>query len=76
MYRKSLLFLNPRGSGIMDAFEELPALLVVLIAVSLFSVSVAHATMSWDNHEEYEALNDNCQTFAVMVRASNLLASA
>lgn len=57
----------------MDAFEELPALMVVLIAISLFSVSVAHATMSWDDNQEYVALQEDCQTFAGMVRSSDIL---
>ena len=57
----------------MDAFEELPALMVVLIAISLFSVSMAHATMSWDDNQEYIALQEDCQTFAGMVRSSDTL---
>ncbi len=59
--------------AISGAFEELPALLVVLIAISLFSVSLAHATMSWDDNQEYNALQEDCQTFARIVRNSNVL---
>ena len=57
----------------MDAFEELPAIMVVLIAISLFSVSVAHATMSWDDNQDYLTLQENCQTFVGMVRNSDIL---
>ena len=59
----------------MDAFEELPALMVVLIAISLFSVSVAHATMSWDDNQEFITLQEDCQTFSNMVRSSDILCS-
>ena len=54
----------------MEAMEELPALLVVLIAISLFSVSFAHATTSWADDREYLDLQEDCRTFAGMVRSS------
>ncbi|MCK5024912.1 MAG: hypothetical protein KAR56_04775 [Thermoplasmata archaeon] len=59
--------------GTAGPFEELPALMVVLIAISLFSVSVAHATMSRDDNQEYITLQEDCRTFASMVRSSHVL---
>jgi hypothetical protein len=62
-----------RDDAIAGAFEELPVLLVVLVAISLFSVSVAHAASSWAESDDYLNLQDDCQTFAGMVRASDTL---
>lgn len=59
--------------GIAGAFEELPTLMVVLVAVSLFSVSVAHAVLSFDSTEDYSGLREDCLTFSGMVRASETL---
>ncbi|MBA3046042.1 MAG: hypothetical protein KKH41_07340 [Candidatus Thermoplasmatota archaeon] len=59
--------------AVAGSFEELPALLVVLIAISLFSVSVAHATMSWDDSDDYVSLQEDCATFAGMVSSSSML---
>jgi hypothetical protein len=59
--------------AIAGAFEELPTLLVVLVAISLFSVSVAHAAASWGESDDYIKLQEDCQTFAGMVRASDTL---
>jgi len=57
----------------MDTFEELPALLVVLIAISLFTVSVAEATMTWNENQEWEMLQKDCKTFLKLLRCSELL---
>jgi hypothetical protein len=62
-----------QNDAIAGAFEELPVLLVVLVAISLFSVSVAHAAASWGKSDDYINLQDDCQTFAGMVRASDTL---
>ena len=59
--------------GIAGAFEELPAILVVLVAVSLFSVSVAHVATSNDQSDEYSVLQEDCLVFTAMVRASKTL---
>lgn len=62
-----------QDGAIAGAFEELPTLLVVLVAISLFSVSVAHAASSWGESDDYTDLQEDCLTFAGMVRASNTL---
>ena len=62
-----------RDDAIIDTFEELPVLLVVLVAISLFSVSVAHAATSWGDTDDYLTLQEDCQTFAGMVRSSETL---
>ncbi len=65
--------LGADSAGIAGAFEELPTLMVVLVAVSLFSVSVAHAASSWNGTEDYSGLQEDCLTFSGMVRASETL---
>jgi hypothetical protein len=60
-------------SGVAGAFEELPVLLVVLVAVSLFSVSVAHTATSWSQNNSYNELQEDCLTLARMVRNSEAL---
>lgn len=60
-------------SGIAGAFEELPVLLVVLVAVSLFSVSVAHAAATWGESDGTAQLQDESDAFSEMVRASDTL---
>lgn len=60
-------------AGVAGAFEELPALLVVLVAVSLFTVSVAHAVSSGDDARDRARLQDDCLAFASMVRCSEVL---
>ena len=65
--------INREEEAISGAFEELPALLVVLIAISLFSVSFASATSSWADDREYLDLQGDCRTFAGMVRSSEIL---
>jgi hypothetical protein len=62
-----------QNDAIAGAFEELPTLLVVLVAISLFSVSVAHAAASWGESDDYISLQEDCQIFAGMVRASDTL---
>ncbi len=62
--------INREEEAIAGAFEELPALLVVLIAISLFSVSFAYATTSWAEDREYLGLQEDCRTFSSMVRSS------
>jgi len=59
--------------AIAGAFEELPALLVILIGISLFSVSFAHATTTRDDFYEYQELQEDCLDFAGMVRGSETL---
>ncbi|MDO9537676.1 MAG: hypothetical protein Q7J68_05110 [Thermoplasmata archaeon] len=61
------------NDAIAGAFEELPSLLVVLVAISLFSVSVAHASISWNENSDYLALQEDCIVFAGMVRNSKVL---
>ncbi|MFO7618856.1 MAG: hypothetical protein R6W91_04290 [Thermoplasmata archaeon] len=68
----------PRKWGddaVAGSFEELPALLVVLVAVSLFSVSVAHSAATWASNDDYCSLLQDCQAFAGMVRESDTLAA-
>lgn len=60
--------------AIAGAFEELPVILVVLVAVSLFSVSVAHAALSLDDGNDRDELQRNCLAFAELVRNSGTLA--
>jgi len=57
----------------IGAIEELPALLVVLIAISLFSVSFAQATTSWNENQDFIVMQKNCQKFSEMVRSSDIL---
>lgn len=59
--------------AIAGAFEELPVILVVLVAVSLFSVSVAHAAISMNEGRERAKLQETCLAFAELVRSSELL---
>ena len=59
--------------AVAGAFEELPVLLVVLVAVSLFSVSVAHSAASWGAEDDYSNLQEDCQAFSEMVRSSRTL---
>jgi len=67
------LNLSADSAGIAGAFEELPVLLVVLVAVSLFSVSVANYASSWNDSDEYTALQEDCLAFAAMVKNSRTL---
>jgi hypothetical protein len=60
--------------AVAGAFEELPALMVVLVAISLFSVSVAHAVNAWSEGAESARLGEDCLAFASMVRSSETLA--
>lgn len=62
-----------RNDAVSGAFEELPTLLVVLVAISLFSVSVAHAAASWGESEDYSRLQGDCATFTELVRGSETL---
>ena len=64
---------NNRDEAIAGAVEELPALMVVLIAISLFSVSFAQATTSWSDNRDYIELQEDCRTFAGMMRSSDAL---
>jgi hypothetical protein len=61
--------------GVAGAFEELPALLVVLVGISLFTVSAAHSFSEWSGDQNYASLQEDCQTFAAMVKSSDLLCS-
>jgi len=58
---------------VAGAFEELPSIMVVLVAVSLFCVSVAHASSARSEARDYEALGEDCLAFAGMVRDSEAL---
>ena len=49
-------------------------MLVVLVAVSLFSVSVAHSAATWNSNDDYHGLQADCRSFAEMVRNSDTLA--
>lgn len=62
-----------REEGMIGVFEELPALLVVLVAISLFAVSVAHSYSAWGESRDFLQLQEDCQTFAGMVRGSDTL---
>jgi hypothetical protein len=55
------------------SFEELPVILVVLVAISLFSVSLAHASTSRGESDAREKLQQDCLTFSALVRSSEAL---
>jgi hypothetical protein len=61
------------GEGVSGAFEELPALFVVLVGISLFAVTVAHAYSSQAGEQDFTALQEDCLAFSRMVRSSDLL---
>lgn len=61
------------GEGISGAFEELPALLVVLVAISLFTVSMAHSYSAYGSNSDRLKLQEDCQDFARMVRNADML---
>ena len=50
-------------------------MLVVLVAVSLFSVSLAHATASRADSADYAALLEDCQAFTRLVTVSDTISS-
>ena len=61
------------GGGISGAFEELPALLVVLVAISLFTVSMAHSYSAYGSNAEYARLQEDCRDFTRMVRGAEII---
>ena len=61
------------GDAVTGVFEELPALLVVLVGISLFTVSATHSFSEWGGDQEYASLQETCQIFAGMVKTSALL---
>lgn len=63
------------GDAVAGVFEELPALLVVLVGISLFMVSAAHSFSEWGGDQDYASLQEDCQTFTAMVKSSDLLCS-
>ncbi len=65
-----------REEAIAGAFEELPALLVILISISLYTVTLASATASWDNESDYSILMKDCMEFADMVKNSAALGAS